>query len=121
VLIVDDHEDTREIYAWCMMAAGWHVDAVTNGAEALAIAAAHEPDVIVMDLHLPVLDGLATTHRLKQDPRTAHIPVVACTAFGHLHSEAEMREAGFEALVAKPCPPEDLRAVLEEVVADRDT
>jgi CheY-like chemotaxis protein len=117
---VEDHEDTREIYAWCMRAAGWHVDTVTNGLEALVVATAKEPDVIVMDLNLPVLDGIAATRRLKTDERTAHIPVVACTAFG-LDNEAEMREAGFDVLVLKPCTPEELYEVVESLVAGEST
>jgi CheY-like chemotaxis protein len=112
---VDDSEDARDLYAGCMRAAGWHVDAVTNGAEALAMAADFEPDVIVMDLHMPVLDGIAATRRLKADARTAHIPVVACTAFGKPH-RVELPHVGFEALVPKPCTAEALRDVLENLV-----
>lgn len=117
--MVDDHDDTREAFAWCMRAAGWQVDEVTNGAEAFDHAAAFEPDVIVMDLHLPVLDGFEATRRLKGDARTARIPVVACTAYARLH-EMEVRTAGFDKLVPKPCSPEDLRVVLEDLVSSRD-
>jgi two-component system response regulator AtoC len=118
VLIVEDDEDTREIYAWCMRAAGWHTDAVTNGLEALAVAASFAPDVIVMDLHMPELSGIEATRRLKRDTRTAHIPVVACTAYGRLHV-AEVVDAGFDEVVDKPCTPEELRALIEQVLARR--
>jgi CheY-like chemotaxis protein len=118
VLIVEDHQDARELYAWCMAAAGWRVDTVANGAEALAFAAAYEPDVIVMDLQLPVLDGVEATRLLKADARTAHIPIVACTAFGHEHREA-LLTGGFEDLVAKPCTPEELRDAVENIVVRR--
>jgi two-component system phosphate regulon response regulator PhoB len=114
VLIVEDHADTREIYAWCMRAAGWHVDTVTNGLEAIVMAAATQPEVIVMDLNLPVLDGVSTTRSLKRDERTAHIPVVACTAYGR-QRRAEMREVGFEEVVPKPCSAEYLRDIVEMV------
>jgi CheY-like chemotaxis protein len=115
VLFVEDHDDTRDIYAWCMRAAGWEVDAVPRGLEAVAVAALFQPDVVVMDLHMPVLSGVEATRRLKEDRRTAHIPVVACTAFGREH-EAELRGGGFRFVVRKPCEPDDLRTVLEGVV-----
>jgi two-component system cell cycle response regulator DivK len=118
VLIVEDHGDTREIYAWCMRAAGWQVDTVTNGLEAIVMASALQPDVVVMDLHLPVVDGIEATRRLKGDDRTAHIPVVACTAFGHEHRD-EIESAGFDHLVRKPCTPEELRDLVEKLVNHR--
>jgi PleD family two-component response regulator len=65
VLIVDDNDETRDVYAWCMRAAGWQAEAVADGAEALAVVHAFEPDVIVMDLALPIIDGISATKRLK--------------------------------------------------------
>jgi len=115
VLFVEDHDDTRDFYAWWMRAAGWEVDTVSRGLEAVAVTASFQPDVIVMDLHMPTVDGIEARRRLRVDPRTAHIPVVACTAFGRQH-EPELREAGFRFVVSKPCQPEELRAVLEGVV-----
>jgi CheY-like chemotaxis protein len=115
VLIVEDHADTREMYAWVMRAAGWQVDTVNDGLEALIMAVSTEPDVIVMDVNLPVMDGLEATRRLKADPRTASIPVVACTASGEVLHE-EMVGAGFDELVSKPCSPEELRDVVERLV-----
>jgi CheY-like chemotaxis protein len=114
VLIVEDHADTREIYAWCMRAAGWHVEVATNGVAAVVLATATEPDVIVMDLNLPALDGIAATRALKSDERTANIPVVACTAYLQEHG-GDVEDAWFEELVTKPCTAEDLRDVVEMV------
>ena len=118
VLIVEDHEDTREIYAWSLRAAGWQVDAVGNGLEAVVAALATAPDVIVMDLELPVLDGITATRRLKRDEHTAHIPVVAFTAYREEHRD-EMQLVGFDEVVGKPSTPEDLTKVLERLVAGR--
>jgi two-component system, cell cycle response regulator DivK len=118
-LIVDDDDDTRELYAWCMRAAGWIVDDVPNGEAALFVAADFAPDVIVMDLRLPTIGGLEATRILKADPKTRHIPVVALSALDRRQVEALATEAGCEAFVAKPCPPEDLRAFLEELVTGR--
>ena len=119
VLIADDHADTREVYSFCLVAAGWRVLAVENGAEALAAAETFDPDVIVMNLEMPVLDGLEATRRLKEDPRTAPIPIVGCTAFASLHSRG-LEEAGFVHLLAKPCLPDDLREVLDGVLAKKN-
>jgi CheY-like chemotaxis protein len=119
VLFVEDDRDTRDIYAWCMRAAGWHVDTVTDGLEAVPVAALFQPDLVVMDLHLIVVGGIEATRRLKADSRTAHIPVVACTAYGRLH-EAELRQIGFRLVVPKPCDPDDLRVILEGLVAGWD-
>ena len=118
VLIVEDNEDTREVYEWSLRAAGWQVDVARDGLEALLKVAATEPDVIVMDLTLPVFDGVTATRRLKGDPHTAHIPVVACTAFRQEYL-AEMQDVGFDAVVPKPCSGEELTEVLERLVAGR--
>jgi CheY-like chemotaxis protein len=115
VLFVEDNLDTRDIYAWCMRAAGWEVDTVTDGLEAVPVAALFQPDVVVMDLHLLAVDGIEATRRLKADARTAHIPVVACTAYGRQY-EAELR-GRFRLVVSKPCDPDDLRVLLEDLVA----
>ncbi len=119
VLIVDDHDDTREMYAWCLRAAGWFVVGVADGAEALVAAPALEPDVIVMDLRLPVVGGLDAIRRLKDDEYTKHVPIVACTAFNRTTAEIEARAAGCDDFVTKPCEPEALRDRLEALVAGR--
>jgi two-component system cell cycle response regulator DivK len=119
VLIVEDDEDTREMYAWCMRAAGWLVDVAADGAEALLAVPMREPDVIVMDLHMPVLGGLDAIRRLKRNDATMHIPVVAYTAFEPRSSEIAARHAGCDEFVAKARDPEALRDVLEATVALR--
>jgi two-component system, cell cycle response regulator DivK len=114
VLIVDDNEDTREMYAWCLRAAGWFVETVANGADALCAAPAFEPDVIVMDLGLPVVGGLDAIERLKREEDTKHVPIVALT--GYTTREREARAAGSDAFVVKPCEPDALRELLEAIV-----
>jgi two-component system cell cycle response regulator DivK len=118
-LIVDDDEDSLELYAWCMRAAGWLVDGAANGEEALFLAGYFAPDVIVMDLRLPGMDGLEATRRLRAAPHTRHIPIVALSAMDRRLAETLAMEAGCESFVAKPCPPESLRAFLENMVAGR--
>ncbi len=116
VLIVDDFEDNRAMYAEFLRYSGFEVLEASNGAEAITKTTELMPDAVVMDLSLPVLDGWEATRRLKADPRTKHIPVVALT--GHAlegHSQGA-REAGCDWFLAKPCLPETLLETLTELL-----
>jgi CheY-like chemotaxis protein len=108
ILLVDDFEDNRAMYAQFLTFSGFRVAEAANGQEALQKAADMLPDLVVMDLSLPVVDGWEATRRLKSDERTRGIPVLALT--GHAlgrHSEGA-RDAGCDGFVTKPCLPEDL-------------
>ncbi len=116
MLLVDDDESTRELYAWSLRAAGWIVEGVASGEDALLAARLFEPNVIVMDLRLPVVDGLEATRRLKASDVTKDIPVVAFSGFDLEQADRLARQAGCDAFVAKPCAPDDLRALLEKLL-----
>ena len=112
VLLVDDYPDNRDIYVQFLTYSGLRVEEAENGHQALDKAFALRPDVIVMDLSLPGLDGWEATRRLKGDPRTRDIPVIALT--GHAlagHSKGAF-DAGCDVFITKPCLPERL---LEEI------
>jgi len=118
VLVVEDYQDAREMYAAYLQFSGFRVAEAVNGLEALDKTRELMPDIILMDLALPKLDGWQATEQLKADKRTSHIPIVALT--GHAlpdHAERALR-AGCDAFVTKPCLPEDLvkeiRKVLEQ-------
>jgi two-component system, cell cycle response regulator DivK len=114
VLLVDDYPDNRDIYVQFLTYAGLRVEEAENGQQALDKAFTLRPDVMVMDLSLPGLDGWEATRRLKRDPRTRDIPVIALT--GHAlagHSKVAF-DAGCDAFITKPCLPERL---LEEIRA----
>lgn len=116
VLVVDDFLDNRELYAQYLAFAGFRVAEAVDGLDALGKAAALLPDVIIMDLSLPRLDGWEATRRLKKDPATRHIPVIALT--GHAmagHAEGAL-EAGCDSFVTKPCVPEDLEVEIRRVL-----
>jgi len=116
VLVVDDYADAREMYSEYLQFSGFDVVQAANGMEALERAVADHPDIILMDLSLPVMDGWEATRRLKADDRTANIPVVALT--GHALagiSEGALR-AGCDAFVTKPCLPEDLVREIRKVL-----
>jgi CheY-like chemotaxis protein len=116
VLIVDDVQDNRTIYVLFLKFSGYRIAEAENGAEALEKATALLPDVIVMDLSLPVMDGWEATRRLKRDPRTKHIPVVVLT--GHAlpeHAQAA-RDAGCDLVITKPCLPDQLMDAIRRIL-----
>ncbi len=118
ILIVDDFEDNREMYAEFLTYSGYRVLEAANGAEAIAKTQEQMPDLVVMDLSLPVLDGWEATRRLKLDPRTRHIPVLALTGHvleGHTHGA---REAGCDGFLAKPCLPEKLLESVKQMLIE---
>jgi CheY-like chemotaxis protein len=117
VLLVDDYPDNRDIYVQFLTYSGLRVEEAENGHQALDKAFALRPDVVVMDLSLPGLDGWEATRRLKQDPRTRDIPVIALT--GHAlagHSKGAF-DAGCDAFITKPCLPERLLDEIRAIVA----
>ncbi|MCC7033074.1 MAG: response regulator [Acidobacteria bacterium] len=112
VLVVDDYADARQMYAEWLQVSGFRVAEAADGNAAIDLACALTPDVILMDLSLPGMDGWEATRRLKADTRTRHIPVVALT--GHVMSSAleQARLAGCDRFVIKPALPD---IVVEEV------
>jgi CheY-like chemotaxis protein len=110
ILVVDDFQDNREMYADFFAFSGYRVAQAADGVEALERAYALTPDLIVMDLSLPGLDGWEATRRLKGDPRTRHIPVIAVTGHALAGHSQRAAEAGCDAFVTKPCLPEELVA-----------
>jgi CheY-like chemotaxis protein len=117
ILLVEDERELRAMYAQQLALSGFDVIEAGNGADALADTAAHEPDVVLMDLSLPVLDGWEATRRLKNDARTAHIPVVALTAHDESGELERATSAGCDWFVPKPCPPDALVTEIRRVLA----
>lgn len=123
VLLVEDYADAREMYSEYLEYSGFDVVQAANGREALQRAAERAPDIVLMDLSLPVMDGWEATRRLKADPRTAAVPVVALTGHALAGISEGARQAGCDAFITKPCLPDDLvtaiRRVLDEHGARR--
>jgi CheY-like chemotaxis protein len=117
ILIVEDQTDLRRLYAQQLTMSGFDVIEAANGAEAVAWTSAHHPDVVLMDLSLPILDGWEATRRLKRDEKTAHIPVVALTARDGAGDLQQATEAGCDWFVPKPCAPDALIAEIRRVLA----
>jgi two-component system cell cycle response regulator DivK len=118
VLIVDDNADCRHMYRTFLRHVGIDSDCATTGHEAVELAPLIRPDVIVMDLVMPGLDGWRAIRRLKADQRTRDIPVIALTG-QHLTAADERHAAGagFAAYCRKPCLPADLVKVVQKAAA----
>jgi two-component system, cell cycle response regulator DivK len=119
VLLVDDYVDAREMYTEYLEYTGFEVVQASNGTEALKQAVACDPDIILMDLSLPVMDGWEATRRLKADPRTAHIPVVALTGHALAGYSEGAKKAGCDGFVTKPCLPDELVKEIRHVLDAR--
>ncbi|MBN8228658.1 response regulator [Corallococcus macrosporus] len=120
VLVVDDYQDAREMYAEYLEFSGFRVAEAKNGQEALDKAFELVPDVILMDLSLPVMDGWEATRRLKGDVRTKAIPVVALTGHALKGHTDDANEAGCDAYVTKPCLPDALVDQVKKMIARRE-
>ena len=113
-------QDARNIYASYLEGRGFRTITGRDGEEAVTVATSARPDVIVLDLAMPKLDGIEATRRLKQDSRTRHIPIILLTGY----PERAIRQGAFEAGVAlfltKPCLPEDIEAAVRRLISQPD-
>lgn len=116
LLIAEDDGALRVLYARHLSVCGFDVIEAANGADAIESTCVRQPDVVVMDLSLPVVDGWEATRRLKADARTAHIPVVALTAYDSSPELQRATLAGCDWFVPKPCPPDALAAEVRRVL-----
>lgn len=110
ILVVEDHEDNRQILRDLLGSAGFEMLEAGDGESALRVAAAEQPDLILMDVQLPILDGYEATRRLKADPRLKAIPIIVVTSYALSGEEVRARNAGCDAYVAKPYSPRQLLA-----------
>jgi two-component system cell cycle response regulator DivK len=114
VLIVEDNELNMKLFNDLLEAHGYATLKTGNGIEALELARAHKPDLILMDIQLPVLDGYESTRRIKADPALKHIPIIAVTSYALSGDEAKTRAAGCDGYIAKPFSPRQLLAKINE-------
>jgi two-component system cell cycle response regulator DivK len=102
VLIVEDNELNMKLFNDLLEAHGYATVQTRNGMEALDLARAHRPDLILMDIQLPEVSGLQVTQWIKEDASLRHIPVIAITAFAMKGDEEKIRQGGCEAYLSKP-------------------
>ena len=116
VLLVEDYDDAREMYRDYLEFSGFECETARDGREALQKAPNLQPDVILMDLSLPGMDGWEATQRPKADPATAHLLVIALSAHALESDRERARQAGCDAFIAKPCLPGDLIVELARIL-----
>lgn len=117
ILLVEDMLDARELYAEYLNYTGFRVVTAINGHEAVSLARMLEPDLILMDIRLPGMDGLEATADLKADPALAHIPIVAITADPSTDITERARAAGCAALIAKPALPDEVAHTITKILS----
>lgn len=110
VLAVEDHEDNRRILRDLLTSVGYELIEAVSGEEGIALAESHRPDLILMDIQLPGLDGYETTRRIRANPALQTIPIIAVTSYALSGDDVKAMEAGCDAYVTKPYSPRDLLA-----------
>ncbi len=114
ILVVEDQEDNRQILRDLLANAGYEMIEAEDGQQALTQAAKHKPDLILMDIQLPLLDGYEATRRIKADPALNAIPIIVVTSYALSGDEEKAHAAGCDAYVAKPFSPRALLAKIRE-------
>ena len=114
ILVVEDQDDNMQILRDLLVSAGYAMVLAENGEEALAAVAKQRPDLILMDIQLPIMDGYEATRRIKADPASQSIPIIAVTSYALSGDEARAREAGCDDFVPKPYSPRQLLAKVRE-------
>jgi CheY-like chemotaxis protein len=117
IVVAEDAEALRELWEIWLSHHGFEVIVAPTGAEALTIATEYRPVAVIMDWAMPVMDGLEATRRLKEDPRSADVPVMMVTAHTSALHQRAAEIAGCAAFVRKPVEPDQLMAELRRVLA----
>jgi two-component system cell cycle response regulator DivK len=116
ILVIEDQEDNRRILRDLLTSAGYESIEVDAGEKATALAQTQHPDLILMDIQLPGIDGYEATRRIKADPALRRIPVIAVTSYALSGDEVIAIEAGCDGYVTKPFSPRALLAKIREYV-----
>lgn len=117
ILIADDDEDILELVRLRLSRAGHEIVLARNGAEALELARSSRPDLALLDVTMPMMDGYQVTRELRADPATSHLPIVLLTARAQTAEVARGFEAGADDYVTKPFSPGELQRRVEEILA----
>ena len=116
ILVVEDQDDNRQILRDLLTKAGFDLIEAENGEDAVASAQTSRPDLILMDIQLPILDGYEATRRIKADPDLKSIPIIVVTSYALSGDEEKARRAGCDDYVAKPFSPRQLLAKIKAYV-----
>ncbi len=114
ILVVEDQEDNRRIVRDLLESVGFELKEAATGDAGVRLAETWRPDLILMDIQMPVLDGYAATKLIKSNAELRHIPIIVITSYALSGDEAKAREAGADAYVAKPFSPRQLLAMIRQ-------
>jgi two-component system, cell cycle response regulator DivK len=117
ILVVEDQPDNRQIIRDMLAPTDYEIIEVEDGEQALAVVAKERPDLILMDIQLPVMDGYEATRRIKADPALRSIPIIAVTSYALSGEEMKARAAGCDEYVAKPFSPRQLLAKIKQYLS----
>src|SRR5262245_51014693 len=118
ILVVEDQEDNRRILRDLLGNAGYELIEAESGEDAVAAVAAKRPDLILMDIQLPVMDGYEAARRIKSNPEMKEVPIIAVTSYALAGDEGKARAAGCNAYISKPFSPRALLAKVREYLAE---
>jgi two-component system cell cycle response regulator DivK len=118
ILVVEDTEDNRRIIRDLLSSVGYELIEAVDGAEGVALAQKEQPDLILMDIQLPVMDGYEATRQIRTVPELAKVPIIAVTSYALSGDEAKTRAAGCDGYVAKPFSPRQLLAKIREFLPE---
>lgn len=119
ILVVDDNKHTRLLFEDILIFYGYEVVDAGDGAEGIKMAKEHKPDLILMDLQMPVMDGIAAIKILKNDPETKDIKVAALTAFAMQEDKERVMDAGFDGYISKPIDTKKFSELVKELISYR--
>jgi len=117
ILVIEDQEDNRQILRDLLGNAGYEMTEAENGQDGVAAASAQRPDLILMDIQLPIMDGYEATRRIRADPALKHVPIIAVTSYALSGDEGKALAAGCDAYITKPYSPRQLLAKVKEFLA----
>jgi len=117
ILIVDDFEDTRLMMKLWLEKKGYRVVAAADGMEAVMLAERESPDLIIMDLEMPKLNGLDATRRIRGQEKMKNVPIIAVSAYGAEEFRGSALEAGCDEYISTPFVPDELAEVLNRLLA----
>lgn len=114
ILVIEDQEDNRRIVRDLFASVGYEIIEAVDGEEGVTMAETHHPDLILMDIQLPGMDGYEATRRIKANPVLRQIPIIAVTSYALSGDDVKAREAGCDAYISKPYSPRQLLAKVRE-------
>ncbi len=117
ILVIEDHVDNRRILRDLLTSAGYEIIEATTGEEGVSSAETHLPDLIIMDIQLPGVDGYEATRRIKANPALRHIPIIAVTSYALSGDDVKALEAGCDAYIAKPYSPRELLVKIRQYLS----